>query len=252
MPPNASRTIAVALHDIEPSTFERCALIRDWLDDHGVDRVTLLVIPASDLHPLADRRPEIVSWIQERIRSGDAVAQHGFQHRRTPAGRWALQVVPKIHSEAAEFAGLDASDTARALDAGRRVLKLAGIEANGFVAPAYAYTPALRAMVGSRFDWWAGSWGLYRTADTESASASASPPSLGGPAFGLANTGVARRIVSPVVMRAAARITGPTLRLDLHPNNLTSPSHMLALDSVLRRSIATRRPVTYEELAAAA
>ena len=43
------RRIAVALHEIEPATFERCALIGDWLDDHGVDRVTLLVIPARDL-----------------------------------------------------------------------------------------------------------------------------------------------------------------------------------------------------------
>src|SRR2546429_6632236 len=46
------RRIAVALHDIEPATFERCALIRDWLDDHGVDRGTLLGIPARGLHPL--------------------------------------------------------------------------------------------------------------------------------------------------------------------------------------------------------
>ena len=47
-------TIAVSLHDVEPATFERCALIRDWLDDLGVDRVTLLVIPAPDLHPFHD------------------------------------------------------------------------------------------------------------------------------------------------------------------------------------------------------
>ena len=31
--------IAVAIHGIEPATFERCAVIRDWLDDHGIDRV---------------------------------------------------------------------------------------------------------------------------------------------------------------------------------------------------------------------
>ena len=42
-------SIAVALHDVEPATFERCALIRDWLSDHGVARATLLVIPAPDL-----------------------------------------------------------------------------------------------------------------------------------------------------------------------------------------------------------
>jgi hypothetical protein len=28
-----SGAVAVAIHDIEPATFERCALIRDWLDD---------------------------------------------------------------------------------------------------------------------------------------------------------------------------------------------------------------------------
>ena len=75
-------TIAVSLHDVEPATFERCALIRDWLDDLGVDRVTLLVIPAPDLHPFHDRRPDLAEWLDERSRAGDAVAQHGFQHRR--------------------------------------------------------------------------------------------------------------------------------------------------------------------------
>jgi hypothetical protein len=80
---HSRRTIAVALHDIEPATFERCALIRDWLEDHGVRRVTLLVIPARDLHPLAERSPEMVSWLLEHERSGDAIAQHGFQHLRS-------------------------------------------------------------------------------------------------------------------------------------------------------------------------
>src|SRR5438309_6395055 len=75
-------TIAVSLHDIEPATFERCALIRDWLDDHGIDRVTLLVIPASDLHPLSSRSPEMVRWLDQRRQGGDTIAQHGFQHRQ--------------------------------------------------------------------------------------------------------------------------------------------------------------------------
>jgi glycosyltransferase involved in cell wall biosynthesis len=101
---SGAATIAVALHDVEPATFERCALIRDWLDDHGVDRVTLLVIPARDLHPLSDRRPEIATWLAERVRGGDAVAQHGFQHFRARPQRWSLPLRPRLHSEAAEFA----------------------------------------------------------------------------------------------------------------------------------------------------
>ena len=60
-----SKTIAVSLHDIEPATYERCALIRDWLNDHGVDRVTLLVIPARDMHAFDRRSPELASWLGE-------------------------------------------------------------------------------------------------------------------------------------------------------------------------------------------
>src|SRR6201986_2380891 len=77
MPPSA-RTIAVALHDVEPATFERCALLRDWLDDHGVDRVPLLVIPARDPHPFDRRSPELAGWLSQRRTAGDAVAPQGF------------------------------------------------------------------------------------------------------------------------------------------------------------------------------
>jgi len=113
-------TIAVALHDIEPATFERCALIRDWLEDHGVDRVTLLVIPARDLHPLGERSPEMIDWLAERRRTGDSIAQHGFQHEQLRRGGW--------NQRAAEFVGLDGAETRRAVEAGWRVLKLAGVE----------------------------------------------------------------------------------------------------------------------------
>src|SRR5581483_2892630 len=115
--------LAVAIHDIEPATFERAALIRDWLDDLGVERVTLLVIPARDLHPLSDRRPEVAAWLVERCRHGDAAAQQGFQHLEPRPGR--LLAHPR-RREASEFAGLDPAQTTRAVDAGRRVLKLAG------------------------------------------------------------------------------------------------------------------------------
>ena len=71
------------MHDVEPATFERCALIRDWLDDLGVERVTLLVIPAPQLHPFPARSPELANWLLDRVDAGDAVAQHGLQHRRT-------------------------------------------------------------------------------------------------------------------------------------------------------------------------
>src|SRR5277367_1035630 len=122
---NRPGTIAVALHGIEPATFERCALIRDWLDDHGIDRVTLLVIPARDLHPVGERSPGMVEWLCERRRAGDAIAQHGFQHVRPRNGGSARRLLARAHGQRdGEFVGLDDEETRRAVHAGWRLLKL--------------------------------------------------------------------------------------------------------------------------------
>jgi predicted deacetylase len=258
-----SRTIAVALHDIEPATFERCALIRDWLDDHGVSKVTLLVIPARDLHPFAERSPEMVSWLIERERGGDALAQHGFQHLRSGRARGPYQVLRTLGADReTEFLGLDERETRQAVDAGRRVLKLAGIEPRGFVAPGYVYTPALRETLEERFQWWTALLGLHRAHPAErriaaggehdaskQAEGARTARDLLGPPIALSSAGRLRSALSPALLRAGALVSGTTLRLDLHPSDLDHPNHMLALEWVLRRSARTRKAVTYEELA---
>jgi uncharacterized protein len=215
------RRIAVAIHDVEPATFERCALIRDWLDDHGIDRATLLVIPAPDLHPFFQRRPDLAAWLLDCRDRGDAVAQHGFQHHRAGA-------VGRRRRDEAEFAGLDPDETRASILAGRRMLSLAGVEPRGFVAPAYAYTPSLRRELSSDFDWWAT---LLRLVGRDRASLA--------PALSL------RR--SPLAVRAGAFVAGPVLRLDLHPADFDRPSHVLALESVLRGA-SRRTAVTYDDL----
>jgi predicted deacetylase len=272
---SAQRTIAVALHDIEPATFERCALIRDWLYDHGVGRATLLVIPARDLHSLAERSPEMVEWLIERERSGDAIAQHGFQHLRSQRARGrtggAYQSLRTLGADReSEFVGLDLHETRRAVDAGRRVLKLAGIEPRGFVAPGYAYTPALRQTLSERFQWWAALMGLHRTQPAgmppahgahgwwspqwprRQSSPSSRRRQLLGPPIALSSTGRLGRTVSPALLRIGALASGTTLRLDLHPADLDHPSHMLALEWVLRHAASGREAMTYEQLALAA
>lgn len=256
-------TIAVALHGIEPATFERCAVIRDWLDDHGIDRVTLLVIPARDLHPVGERSPVMVDWLCERRRAGDSIAQHGFQHVRAHGSGSALRLLPGAHGpRAGEFIGLDHEETRRAVHAGWRVLKLAGIEPDGFVAPAYAYTDALRQALSVRFSWWAGLLRVHRAQPRLDALASdpaapsgpfrrpAAEPSASpfAPAWSLAAGGPLTRALSPALLRAGSLLPTSTLRLDLHPADLRYPRHMLALEWVLARS-GSRTAVTYRELA---
>src|ERR1700730_16073984 len=224
---DSTHEIAVALHGIEPATFERCALIRDWLDDHGVDRVTLLVIPARDLHPLGVRSPEMTRWLDERRRAGDSIAQHGLQHQQLRRGAFSRHTL--LHARrgrSAEFVGLDEDETRRAVDAGWRVLKLAGIEPDGFVAPAYAYTPALRRVLPRRFRWWAGLLRLHRT----NATLDGDHDQRLTPAWGMGTGSPLRRATSPALIRAGSLLCSSTLRLDLHPADLQHPRHMMALE----------------------
>jgi predicted deacetylase len=232
------KSLAVTLHDVEPATFERCALIRDWLDDLGVERTTLLVIPAIDLHPLGDRAPELADWLRERVTAGDEIAQHGFQHLQLHPGSPARQLLARMQGgRAAEFVGLDEADTPRVVDAGRRILKLAGLEARGFVAPAYAYTPALRVTLAERFAWWAGLWRVHTATGPRTS-----------PALCLGTSGPVKRATSPSLVRAGALIAGSTMRLDLHPADLDHPRHVMALERVLKRA-RRRTSVTLSQLA---
>ncbi|HEV2980983.1 MAG TPA: DUF2334 domain-containing protein [Solirubrobacteraceae bacterium] len=198
-PARAATRIAVAVHDVEPATFERCALIRDWLDDHGVDRVTLLVIPARDLHPLGERSPQMASWLNERARGGDAIAQHGFHHaRRRPSGFSARAALRPERVRCGEFLGLDELEAKRAVGAGWRVLKLAGVEPSGFVAPAYAYTQELVSALSCRFRWWAGLWRLHDPLPGAHAHARLAP------AWGMGSHAPLARALSPPLMRLGA------------------------------------------------
>jgi predicted deacetylase len=252
-PTHPKQTLAVALHGIEPATYERCALIRDWLDDHGVDRVTLLVIPARDLHPVGERSPEMVGWLSERRRCGDAIAQHGFQHVPLRAGSSPRQLLARAQGQrVGEFSGLDPEETRRAVHAGWRLLKLAGIEPDGFVAPAYAYTAALRQALSLRFRWWAGLLRVH-SAPSLLAATRHDRSEIGqlAPAWSFAASGPLSRVLSPPLVRAGSLLPTSTLRLDLHPADLQHPRHMMALEWVLERSACSRTAVTYEQLAGA-
>jgi predicted deacetylase len=246
-------TLAVALHDVEPATFERCAEIRTWLDEHGVNRVTLLVIPARDLHPVGERSPALADWLAARRRAGDAIAQHGFQHEQLRRPSLPHRVsAPARARRAAEFAGLDDEETRRAVDAGWRLLKLAGIEPDGFVAPAYAYTPALRRAVSARFRWWASLLSLH--GGTEPArDRSVATHDLPAIAHDLP-VPTRRRLLpawGPRSIRAGALLAGDALRLDLSPAHLDRPHQLQALERTLARVARRRLAVTYDELAGA-
>jgi hypothetical protein len=250
---------------VEPATFERCAEIREWLSERGVQRMTLLVIPARDLHPLGERSPEVVRWLEERRRAGDSIAQHGFQHTQARAGMSVRERVVRLGSGAnTEFIGLDIEETQRALNAGWRVLKLAGIEPHGFVAPGYAYTPALRTALAQRFQWWGELLAVRRAAPRAGLGTHLRVPPGG---LHASHTPIPRLILPPPLSpsssdwrhrglaRALAQIEtllpNAPVRLDVHPGDFDRRAGVEALEGALRKTRVDRRAVTYDELALA-
>ena len=213
-----------------------------------MDRVTLLVIPARDLHPLGERSPEMTSWLAERRVAGDSIAQHGFQHERMrPAGFSRRSLLRSPARRAGEFVGLDVEETQRAVNAGWRVLKLAGVEPDGFVAPAYAYTPALRSVLPGRFRWWAG---LLRLHHPPALPGSGDRARLLAPAWGMGTDGPLRRALSPALIRAGACCAGRTCAWTSIRRISQHPRHMIALERVLHRAGRRREAITYDELLA--
>jgi predicted deacetylase len=212
--------------------------IRQWLFERGIDRATLLVVPAARLHPFDSVRPELADWLRGRVADGDGVAQHGLRHMRThPAGPLASLHARVAGGRAAEFAGLDSQAAAAAVETGRALLAGAGLRPRGFVAPAYLYTRALRRELASRFSWWADLWAV-RTAARD----------LAAPALSLGTSSALRRATSPALLRARAAHAGAVLRLDVHPADFDHASHVAAIERVLALA-AGRATATYDELA---
>ena len=226
--------LAVTVHDVEPGTLERCRAIRGWLADRGVDRVTLLAIPdgaADSLEPDG----ACAQWLRARAQAGDAIAQHGLRHRRrrcaNPARDW---LADRQGGDAAEFVGLEARETAEAVDRGLALLAAGGLRPRGFVAPAYAYGSALRRALRSRFVWYGGLLAVRASRPVHT------------PAHGLGTSTGLKRRTSPLALRIGARLPAAVLRLDVHPADFDLTTHVAALDAVLRAQ--RRRPMTYDEL----
>jgi predicted deacetylase len=235
-----SDVVAVALHDVEPRSFARVREIRGWLAERGIWRVTLLVIPAADLHPIGARAPALAAWLRRQVAVGDTVAQHGLAHKATSSPRWPRSIVTGWQGgAAAEFPGLGPHETAQRVRAGKRLLNEIELDPRGFVAPGYAYTRALRGVLAGSFEWFADT----RRIRTRSFG------DVKSRALCLGSSSALKRTLSPPFVRAAARSPSRVMRIDVHPADFGLPGHVATLETLLAAADG-RRVVTYDELLA--
>jgi predicted deacetylase len=233
-----SGRLAVALHDVEPRSFQRSREIREWLLERGVDRVTLLVIPAADLHPIGARAPALAAWLRTRVACGDAVAQHGLVHRAGSSPAWPRSLLASWQAgPAAEFPGLSREDAERRVQTGRRLLNEIELDPRGFVAPGYAYTRALRCLLAESYEWFADLWSVRMGPGRR----------LRSRALCLGTSTPLKRALSPALVRASSLGPSEVMRVDVHPADFDQRGHVATLEALLARG-RERTAVTYDEL----
>ncbi|MEJ8281988.1 DUF2334 domain-containing protein [Pseudonocardia spirodelae] len=109
------------------------------LDRRGVP-LTHLVQPKGPHGPLR-RGDDLVRWIAGRVRAGDDLLLHGFDHASDPVGAWQNGGVPRI-GRRTEFGALPRHEAGLRLTGARRILLATGLSTDGFAPPGWVASAA--------------------------------------------------------------------------------------------------------------
>lgn len=248
MPAGDERVLCVSLHDVAPATLQDCAATLAFLDALRIGPVALLVVP--NYHGLGriDRDERFCEFLRLRERRGDEIVLHGFWHHgpgRSHCGlrdRFERRVGT---ADEGEFSSLD-EDTARTrLLRGLSVMRAAGWQPNGFVAPAWLMSHGTRTSLESL---------PFRYCSTRD---SIIPLQCDGdiraPSLVVNTHSVFRRALSPAwnQLRLWRRTDFPVLRAALHPRDVRY-SAIAALWRSLFGQLAVRPVLTEGQLVARA
>ncbi|TVT11965.1 DUF2334 domain-containing protein [Amycolatopsis bartoniae] len=128
----------VSLSGIGPRTLHRCAELATELDRR---KVPLSLLFAPQLAGTA----AVTEWVRTRVRAGDGLLLHGFDHRIAPTHR-------AHFGRRAEFAALPAHEARLRLIAAQAAVERAGLAVDGFAPPRWlASHGTLEAVRGQGF-----------------------------------------------------------------------------------------------------
>ena len=246
---DAVRRLLVSVHDASPGVEPELRHIHAALEESGIgSRYCLFLVPDFwNREPLAGH-PGFTSWVRELSASGVEIALHGYTHLApgtggSIAGR---MVAGLLSAGEEEFHGLSKEEAASRITKGLAALReVLGEDTDpGFVAPAWLYSRGTkRALEELGVPW------------TEDHAGVRFPTGKGrfirSPVVCFATRTPVRRMLSVLWSLAAPQLLAPfgTVRLALHPADLSSPALHGRLPSLLRRFSGSREICRYSSLA---
>lgn len=238
--------LLVSVHDVTPAHERSLEVLYRLLDELGVRRYALLVVP--DWHgawPLGEFAT-FTAGLRQRAAAGAEIVLHGLRHdevgqRRTLAHR--ARTFGRTDREG-EFASLAAPEATARIDQGLAVLRSAGLVPIGFVPPAWLAPPELERVVRDA--------GLAFTEDTQAVASLAHGRRIPAPATCWSTRRAWRRTGSVVVAALRLRLeqARPLVRVAFHPSDAQWPGVLASCRRTLEALLERRAVITYGELLA--
>ncbi|RXD05896.1 DUF2334 domain-containing protein [Sphingomonas sp. UV9] len=236
------KRLVVSIHDVSPTFAVPIAMLAERIEAIlGGPRFAMLVVPDHWGVARLDRSPAFARRLRAWADAGVEMFLHGWFHRDASDHRNAASALKARYMTAGEgeFLGLDAVEAEHRMRIGRDMVEQAiGRSVAGFIAPAWLYGPgahaALRAcefaLAEDHFRVWQPATGAIVAR---------------GPVVTWASRSAARTASSLAVAAAARALPDwmPTMRVAVHPGDVTKDSLLTSIDRTLR-TLAERRTVS--------
>ena len=247
--PAAARRLLVSIHDVSPRSESAVDALAERLERHlGGPRFAMLVIPDHWREAPIAGNAAFQARLRQWSAAGVEMFLHGWCHRdETPAKGFAARFKGQhMTAGEGEFLNLSRAAAAGRMREGKALLEdILGAPVAGFIAPAWLYGPgAMHALDDVGFAlaedhmkvWTPGNRKVLARGPVVTW-ASRSPGRIRSSLWFAA---LARRAL-PVL---------PTLRVAVHPGDVTVPALLGSIDATLARFAASHRPARYAELLA--
>jgi predicted deacetylase len=246
--PRAKRLIA-SIHDVHPGSLDAVERLSAQFERHlGGPRYAMLVVPDHWGRNAIAGNSSFAAKLRGWSDQGIEIFVHGWFHqdRSQHSGVAALKARHMTASEG-EFLGLSRDEAARRMAEGKALVEdIMGRPAAGFIAPAWLYgAGAIEALAASGFALAEDHMKVWRPASGEVLAK--------GPVITWASRSRARTASSLVAAALGRTFLSrlPTVRVAVHPGDVTKPSIVESIDRTLAAFTRNRAVGRYADLLAA-
>ncbi len=238
------RPFLVAVHDVTPAHASRIDRLLSLLDDLGIGRFALFVVPDWHGEWTLEQHPTFVNELLRRQEQGAEIFLHGYRHDEAGHARSFgehLRVFGRT-AASAEYLMLEEDEAARRMDQGLEMFGRLGLDPVGFVPPAWIFAFGTRELARQRSLWltesflWVEDLRMRRRVFTPALSWSSARPWRSRVTAWIGD-------VRTAVIRAPGLI-----RVAVHPPDIDIPPVRGSLERALRRLVRTRTIVGYRDL----